>query len=706
MKQKGNSDLVGKVVVVAIKAAREIPKTALVWALTHVVQPGDCIKLLVVVPAHSSSKKIFGISRFTSDCTTGHWKSLSGTSSDQKQDIADSCSQMIFQLQDVYDPEKVSVRIKIVPGSPYGIVAAEAKKAQSNWVILDKRLKHEKKHCLEELQCNLVIMKRSQPKVLRLNLVGSPNMAPEVAWPSSFESEESPRHKKSKPEQLDEIRGPFVTPVSSPEHESSLTAASSISSSDPGASPFSLPGLYESLKKDYSFITEESKNLFESDSDSDSEIDHPKTRSCFEPWMAEIHNSGTNSKHPPGKGLQSVNDSSLTSKYSVLLEKFSTLNREPVNYRLDLKARPLLESHAIKDLVDPRLGDCYAEQEVYGMLQCASLCIRRDPHLRPRMSQVLRMLEADFITNSADVFAEKEATSFIHPTAVVHPNAVIGKGVSVGPFCTIGSSAKLGNGCHLYPSSHIFGNTELGNHCILMTGAVVGDDLPGRTVIGCNNIIGHHAVVGIKCQDMKYRSGDECFLDVGDNNEIREYTSIHRSSMSSDRTVIGDNNLIMGSCHIAHDCKIGNNNIFANSTLLAGHVIVEDYAHTAGATVVHQFCHIGSFAFIGGGSVVSQDVPKYMMVSGERAELRGLNLEGLRRRGFQVIEIKSLRTAYRKIFMPSDTNSMGFDERLAEVEHNEDLSSVPAVHSMLQSIRDSFTENRRGICKFRQWSSS
>ncbi|EOY30493.1 Bacterial transferase hexapeptide repeat-containing protein isoform 1 [Theobroma cacao] len=301
---------------------------------------------------------------------------------------------------------------------------------------------------------------------------------------------------------------------------------------------------------------------------------------------------------------------------------------------------------------------------------------------------------------------KKEGTGFIHPTAIVHPNAVIGQGVSIGPFCTIGSSAKLGNGCQLHPSSHIFGNTELGNHCILMTGAVVGDDLPGHTVIGCNNIIGHHAVVGIKCQDMKYKSGDECFLDVGNNNEIREFTSIHRSSKSSDITVIGDNNLIMGSCHIAHDCKIGNNNIFANNTLLAGHVIVEDHAHTAGASVVHQFCHIGSFAFIGGGSVVSQDVPKYMMVSGERAELRGLNLEGLRRRGFLVTEIKCLRTAYRKIFMPSDTNSMGFDERLAEVEHDEDLGCVPAVSSMLQSIRDSFTENRRGICKFRQWSSS
>ncbi|MBA0597596.1 hypothetical protein Gorai_007399 [Gossypium raimondii] len=238
---------------------------------------------------------------------------------------------------------------------------------------------------------------------------------------------------------------------------------------------------------------------------------------------------------------------------------------------------------------------------------------------------------------------KKEGTSFIHPTAIVHPNAVIGQGVSVGPLCTIGPSAKLGNGCQMHPSSHIFGNTELGSHCVLMTGAVVGDDLPGHTVIGCNNIIGHHAVVGIKCQDMKYKLGDECFLDVGDNNEIREFTSIHRSSKSRDGTVIGDNNLIMGSCHIAHDCKIGNNNIFANTTLLAGHVIVE---------------------------------------------------------------IKSLRTAYRKIFMPSNTNSMGFDERLSEVEHNEDLGSVPAVCSMLQSIRDSFTENRRGICKFRQWSSS
>ncbi|XP_060675103.1 probable acyl-[acyl-carrier-protein]--UDP-N-acetylglucosamine O-acyltransferase, mitochondrial isoform X2 [Ziziphus jujuba] len=267
-------------------------------------------------------------------------------------------------------------------------------------------------------------------------------------------------------------------------------------------------------------------------------------------------------------------------------------------------------------------------------------------------------------------------TSLIHPTAVVHPNAFIGQGVSIGPFCTVGSFAKLGNGCQLYPGSHIFGNTVLGAHCILMTGAVVGDDLPGHTVLGCNNIIGHHAVVGIKCQDMKYKPGEECFLDVGDDNEIREHTSIHRSSKSSDRTVIGNGNLIMGSSHIAHDCKVGNNNIFANNTLLAGHVVVG----------------------------VSQDVPKYMMVSGERAELRGLNLEGLRRHRFTAAEIRSLRAAYRKIFMPANENVRGFEERLAEVEQHEELANDPSVCSMVQSIRDSFEEKRRGICKFRQWS--
>ncbi|KAG9148939.1 hypothetical protein Leryth_026589 [Lithospermum erythrorhizon] len=281
---------------------------------------------------------------------------------------------------------------------------------------------------------------------------------------------------------------------------------------------------------------------------------------------------------------------------------------------------------------------------------------------------------------------------------------ILGQGVSIGPFCVIGPTAKLGNDCQLYPGSNIFGNTELGDNCILMSGAVIGEDIPGYTIIGCNNVIGRYSVVGVKCQDLKYKAGTECFLEIGDNNDIREYTSIHRSSKPNDKTVIGDNNLIMGSCHIAHDCKVGNNNIFANNTLIAGHVVVEDYAHTAGATAIHQFCHIGSNSFIGGGAVVSQDVPRYTMVSGDRAQLRGLNLEGLRRSGFSATEVRSLRAAYRKLFMPTKVDSGSIKDRLTEIEQNEEYTAAPAVLSMIKSIRDSLQEDRRGICKFRSWS--
>ncbi|KAL9250153.1 putative acyl-[acyl-carrier-protein]--UDP-N-acetylglucosamine O-acyltransferase, mitochondrial [Drosera capensis] len=173
-----------------------------------------------------------------------------------------------------------------------------------------------------------------------------------------------------------------------------------------------------------------------------------------------------------------------------------------------------------------------------------------------------------------DIGAGSDRCASIHPN-LIHPDATLGQGLTIGPFCTVGSSVKLGDFCKLYPGSHVLGDTQLGENCILMVGAVVGDEIPGCTSIGSNNIIGHHAVVGIKCQDLKYKAGDDCFLDIGDNNEIREYSSIHRSSKPEDNRVIGNNNLIMGTCHIAHDCKIGDKNILANGTLLAGHVVVE-----------------------------------------------------------------------------------------------------------------------------------
>eukprot|EP00897_Mesotaenium_endlicherianum_P004885 jgi/Mesen1/4424/ME000225S03413 len=321
---------------------------------------------------------------------------------------------------------------------------------------------------------------------------------------------------------------------------------------------------------------------------------------------------------------------------------------------------------------------------------------------------------------------EEQSSIYIHPLAVVHPDAILMQGVEIGPFCTVGPAVKLGPFCKLHPGSHVFGNTELGSNCTLMSGAIVGADLPGTTILGDNNSIGHHALVGTKCQDMKYK-GSECFLVMGSGNDVREHVSIHRSSKADDQTavsrivfatisgksknilnVLGDDNLIMGSCHVAHDCKIGNRNILANGTLLAGHVLFEDFIHTGGAVAVHQFCHVGSFSFLAGGhtsasvraetdpnglsppwlvlvmvavvaalvAVVVRDVPMYTMVQGDRAELRGLNLEGMRRCGFSTDE-----------------------------EENE-LSTYPVVTKLLQSVRGSFEESRRGICRFKHWTSA
>ncbi|KAJ0986467.1 hypothetical protein J5N97_004823 [Dioscorea zingiberensis] len=165
-------------IVVAVRASKEIPKTALVWALTHVVHPGDGILLLVVVPSHNSGRKLWGFPRFAGDCANAHRRLNSGASAEQKSDITDSCTQTMLQLQDAYHQNKINVKVKILSGSPCGAVAAECNQARANWVVLDKQLKQEEKQCVEELQCNIVVMKRTQPKVLRLNLVASCEMKP------------------------------------------------------------------------------------------------------------------------------------------------------------------------------------------------------------------------------------------------------------------------------------------------------------------------------------------------------------------------------------------------------------------------------------------------------------------------------------------------------------------------------------------------
>ncbi|XXG57200.1 hypothetical protein AAC387_Pa03g4419 [Persea americana] len=344
-KQDKGSDLAEKVVV-AVKASKEIPKTALLWALTHVVQPGDCITLLVVVPAQSSGRKLWGFPRFAGDCASGHRRSLAGTTSEQKCDITDSCSQMMLQLHDVYDPNKINIKIKVISGSPSGAVAAESKRAQANWVVLDKHLKQEEKRCMEELQCNIVVMKRSQPKVLRLNLVGSPKTEPEMPCPLPLELEEaSDKQIKDCSDTLNSIRGPAVTPISSPELGTPFTpteaGTSSVSSSDPGTSPFFISESNGALKKEESQSTKAHRNSDATSSDSDSEnLNSPSKSLNFNPWMAEILSVGHTSLKHSDESFQRRNDNVQTSTTKALLEKFSKLDREAGigvrNYRADL----------------------------------------------------------------------------------------------------------------------------------------------------------------------------------------------------------------------------------------------------------------------------------------------------------------------------------------------------------------------------------
>ncbi|MCX7935388.1 MAG: acyl-ACP--UDP-N-acetylglucosamine O-acyltransferase, partial [Planctomycetota bacterium] len=199
----------------------------------------------------------------------------------------------------------------------------------------------------------------------------------------------------------------------------------------------------------------------------------------------------------------------------------------------------------------------------------------------------------------------------IHPTAVVSLDAEIGDNVEIGPFSVIGPRVRIGDG------------TRLRNHVTVVS----------HTAIGCGCDIYPQAVLGGEPQDLKFR-GEESVLVIGDHNIIRECVTINRgTALGGGRTVIGDRNLIMAYVHIAHDCRIGNQCVITNCAQLAGHIVVEDMAIISGMVAVHHFVTIGTLSFVAGLSAVRTDVPPYMIVDGNPARVRKLNLEGLRRRG-------------------------------------------------------------------------
>ncbi|GHG64587.1 acyl-[acyl-carrier-protein]--UDP-N-acetylglucosamine O-acyltransferase [Alishewanella longhuensis] len=221
----------------------------------------------------------------------------------------------------------------------------------------------------------------------------------------------------------------------------------------------------------------------------------------------------------------------------------------------------------------------------------------------------------------------------IHPTAVIEASAKLGQNVKVGAFCYIGH------------------NVVLGDDCVLETHVAI----KGPATIGKGNHFYQFASIGEACQDKKYK-GEPTELIVGDYNVFREGCSVHRGTVQDQgKTIIGSHNLFMNTTHIAHDCIIGNNVIFASGAQAAGHVQVGDWAILGGMTGVHQFVHIGAHSFCGGGSIVLKDVPPYLMVHGAPCVPAGINTEGLKRRGFSSEALLEIRRAYKEVYRKGQT---------------------------------------------------
>jgi UDP-N-acetylglucosamine acyltransferase len=255
----------------------------------------------------------------------------------------------------------------------------------------------------------------------------------------------------------------------------------------------------------------------------------------------------------------------------------------------------------------------------------------------------------------------------IHPTAVISPDATLAEGVEVGPYSIIG------------PDVHIGKNTLVGPHVVIEK----------HTDIGENNRISQFASIGGDPQDLKYQ-GEVTRVVIGNHNTIREYVTINRATIHDiGVTIIGDHNLLMAYCHVAHNCKLGNHVVMANAANLAGHIHVEDYAIIGGLTGIHQFTRIGAHCIIGGASGVANDIPPFVMASGNFTKLYGLNMIGLKRRGFPEETIAALKEAYRIIFR----SKLLLAVAIRKVER--EVADLPEVRQFLDFIRKS----ERGICR-------
>lgn len=255
----------------------------------------------------------------------------------------------------------------------------------------------------------------------------------------------------------------------------------------------------------------------------------------------------------------------------------------------------------------------------------------------------------------------------IHPTAIIHPGAKLADDVTVGPYAVIGENVTIGSG------------TTVAGHVVI----------EGWTSIGCENQIFQFSSIGAAPQDLKY-AGEETHLKIGDRNRIREFTTMNRGTAEGGGiTTIGNDNLFMAYSHVAHDCLVHDHAILANGATLAGHVVVESVAILGGLAAVHQFCRIGCHTMISGGAMVTQDIPPYTVAQGDRAKTVGLNLVGLKRRGFSEETIRGIKKAYRMIFR----SGMRLEEALEKV--TQEVETTPELGHFINFIKNS----QRGIAR-------
>lgn len=235
----------------------------------------------------------------------------------------------------------------------------------------------------------------------------------------------------------------------------------------------------------------------------------------------------------------------------------------------------------------------------------------------------------------------------IHKTAIIEEGAILGDNITIGAYTIIGSKVTIGDG------------TKIDSHTVI----------DGKTTIGKDNHIFSHAAIGTIPQDLKF-DGEDVELIIGDNNTIREFTLFNPGTKGGGSiTKIGNNNLFMGYTHVAHDVIVGNNCVFANCATLAGHVEIDDFVVIGGLTPIHQFCKIGTQVMVGGGSVVTQDIPPFCLAEGNKAVLRGLNLNGLRRRFESRDDINAIKAAYKILFESAKPLSEAANELLETSEN-------------------------------------